>query len=125
MGSLQPNHAPNLNSMKFTILFTGFIILFFSVSCDNPLPGEQADFEDPSTFKSLTIPDSSIEIAIIDGCEYVLYKEKETSNLGYGYMAHKGNCQNQVHKDRMILGKLDSLDAVDDKLLTNAKSPLP
>lgn len=37
------------------------------------------------------------EIIEIDGCEYVIYKSAPASNIGFGFMAHKGNCKNPMH----------------------------
>lgn len=33
----------------------------------------------------------------IDKCEYIFYKKSPTTNSGYGFMAHKGNCKNAIH----------------------------
>ncbi|MBL4862887.1 MAG: hypothetical protein JKY09_07725 [Crocinitomicaceae bacterium] len=37
------------------------------------------------------------ETPVIDDCQYILYKEETGINLGYGYMSHKGNCNNPTH----------------------------
>ena len=116
---------PKLNQMKFTITFTGILTLIAAVSCDGPLPGEQVDFEDQAATKSTTIPPSSIEIIIFDECEYIMYKEKEGTNLAYGYMAHKGNCQNPEHRSSIVVEQLDSLDTTGNELTTTTKTPVP
>ena len=37
------------------------------------------------------------EVLVIERCQYILYQEREGTNRGYGYMAHKGNCNNPKH----------------------------
>lgn len=43
------------------------------------------------------IPIDKLEIVEVDGCEYIILKDKGTANQGFGYMAHKGNCKNPIH----------------------------
>ena len=38
-----------------------------------------------------------LEILEIDNCEYIFYKKSPSTNKGYGFMAHKGNCKNTIH----------------------------
>lgn len=38
-----------------------------------------------------------LEIIEIDGCEYIFYKKSPNINMGFGFMAHKGNCENPIH----------------------------
>jgi len=40
------------------------------------------------------------EVLVIERCQYILYQEREGVNLGYGYMAHKGNCNNSTHSSK-------------------------
>ncbi|MDA3924492.1 MAG: hypothetical protein PF904_07330, partial [Kiritimatiellae bacterium] len=49
-----------------------------------------------------------VEVVVIDGCEYIIYKETNGNNQGYGYMAHKGSCKNPIHK-------YNKADSVNDK----------
>ena len=37
------------------------------------------------------------EVVVIDGCQYIMLKGEDGANRGYGYMAHKGNCNNPTH----------------------------
>ena len=39
----------------------------------------------------------NLEILEIDKCEYIFYKKSPSTNKGYGFMAHKGNCKNPIH----------------------------
>ena len=38
-----------------------------------------------------------LEVIEIDNCEYIFYKKSPSTNKGYGFMAHKGNCKNPIH----------------------------
>lgn len=44
-----------------------------------------------------------IRVVVIDGCEYIIYQEKGKQNDGYGFMAHKGNCKNPIHRNRQLV----------------------
>ena len=44
------------------------------------------------------VQQGDVSIVVIDGCEYIIYKETNGNNQGYGYMAHKGNCKNPIHR---------------------------
>ncbi len=37
------------------------------------------------------------KVLVIDGCEYLIY-DYNRGYGGYGYMTHKGNCNNPIHK---------------------------
>lgn len=41
--------------------------------------------------------ENDFEVILLDSCQYVLLKKQQGSNRGYGYMAHKGNCDNPIH----------------------------
>lgn len=55
-----------------------------------------------------SLDEGSMETVIIDGCQYLIYKEAMGSNLGHGYMAHKGNCNNPIHIYNSPETKVDS-----------------
>ncbi len=40
---------------------------------------------------------NELEILEIDNCEYIFYKKSPNRNMGFGFMAHKGNCKNPIH----------------------------
>ncbi len=40
---------------------------------------------------------SELGILVIDDCEYIFYKKSPNRNMGFGFMAHKGNCKNPIH----------------------------
>lgn len=48
--------------------------------------------------KASHIQTDTFETIIYDGCEYLIYKEQPDNNKAYGFMAHKGNCMNPIHK---------------------------
>ena len=45
---------------------------------------------------------NNYQVVVIDGCEYIIYYQIKTGTgvgyKGFGYMAHKGNCNNPIHK---------------------------
>ena len=66
--------------MKKVILFFALVAL---TSCNNQhTPSGKGDFE--------TI--------VIEDCEYLI-RDTYFGNAGYGFMAHKGNCKNPIHKN--------------------------
>ena len=36
--------------------------------------------------------ENNYKVKVIDSCEYIIYS-RYSSNIGYGFMAHKGNCK--------------------------------
>lgn len=46
---------------------------------------------------TLKIEYNKFKIITIEGCEYLIYKEKPSNNKTMGFMAHKGNCINPIH----------------------------
>ncbi|MBL4585861.1 MAG: hypothetical protein JKX84_02200 [Flavobacteriales bacterium] len=67
------------------------------VSCDMP-PNQSVIISEE---KGEMLPSDTVrqefELIVIDSCQYVLLKEQQGTNRGYGYMAHKGNCNNPIH----------------------------
>ncbi len=53
------------------------------------------------------------EIFVVDGCEYIIIKEKKGSIREYGYMAHKGNCNNPIHCYQTPVAVSDTSEAED------------
>ncbi|HNT80836.1 MAG TPA: hypothetical protein PKH65_09165 [Bacteroidia bacterium] len=74
------------------------ILILSLLSCEEPVkPDEDTPLEHKTEQAIHAIPHGDVEIINIDGCQYIVYKETEGANLGYGYMAHKGNCKNPIH----------------------------
>lgn len=85
--------------MKTIIILTLLIILSTLTSCDKSLPWKEDGIKEDSNYleKATIISDGRYEILIIDDCEYILFNNKAGINLAYGYMSHKGNCNNPIH----------------------------
>jgi len=83
----------------FKISFV-IILFFLNISCiEKPIPDEDCHIEQhgESIIKNLEIGD--LEILVIDSCEYLVIAEDfKKSPKGFGFMAHKGNCKNPIHK---------------------------
>ena len=58
---------------------------------------EDTPLEHAAEEKISKLHEGDVEIITIDGCEYIIYEYPARSNLGFGFMAHKGNCKNPIH----------------------------
>lgn len=77
---------------KLKLLFSVVLILLISVSCD-----KYEGVLSSTNNTSLDGLKSKHKVVVIEDCEYIVY----TVHKGYsgvGYMAHKGNCSNSIHK---------------------------
>jgi len=83
--------------MKTTIISTILAISLTLTGCEQPSPKEDTPSEFQTKEKIHSIVQSDVEIVLIDDCQYIIYNENEGTNRGYGYMSHKGNCNNPVH----------------------------
>jgi hypothetical protein len=44
------------------------------------------------------VKQGDFEIIVIQNCEYLIYSEDfGSTQQGFGFMAHKGNCNNPIH----------------------------
>jgi len=78
-----------------------FVILFTSAGCEQvKQPDEDTELEHIAEKIIHDVHESDFEVIIIDDCEYLIYKEAMGSNQGYGFMSHKGNCKNPIHKQQ-------------------------
>ena len=85
--------------MKKRLFMCAVIALGLLTGCEEKAPKEvdtKVEREAEMGIKQVAIED--VEVVVIDGCEYIIYKETSGSNQGYGFMAHKGNCKNPIHK---------------------------
>lgn len=82
-----------------TILFISFfVILAIFIGCEQQTtPDEDTQLEHTAEGLINIVSRGDVEVIIIDGCEYLIYKEEHGSNQGYGFMSHKGNCKNPIH----------------------------
>lgn len=87
-----------LNAMKLNlILLASLCILMFS-SCEQSVQKEEDTTLESETEQMLhSIKEDDVEILSIDGCQYIVYKETIGANHSFGYLAHKGNCNNPIH----------------------------
>ena len=93
----------NLNIIsKYLVLFT----ILFSFSCKDKFHEqvlkEQKKLQDntnptPEVITS-KIKNNKFKVNLYDGCEYLIYKNQPPGNRAIGFMAHKGNCKNEIHK---------------------------
>jgi len=73
-------------------------IFFIIISCEQvPKKDEDSKLEHDTEISIHNIKKDDVEILLIDGCEYIVYKESDGANRAYGYMSHKGNCKNPIH----------------------------
>ena len=74
-------------------------ILLFLISACQPITQEKdvSEKEIPTEQQINEIDIHDLEILIIDNCEYIFYKKSPSTNRGFGFMSHKGNCKNPIH----------------------------
>ena len=97
------------------ILIISFVATFFILTgCEETV---QKDEDTPLEHKAEEIIHSilkgDVEVLVIDGCQYIVYKEVEGTNLAYGFMAHKGNCNNPIHCYNIPVIEADTLKTTD------------
>ena len=85
--------------MEKTRIIMSILFVSLLISCKDVA----TDFEsDNKTKEERIIHKKDPLILIVDDCEYILYKEKEGTNWEHGYMAHKGNCNNPIHRYNIL-----------------------
>lgn len=94
---------------KCNFIFSLFLLVFLSCDQQTETSTNQPSQSAPQTGEKVKpIRFTNIEVFEYEGCEYITLKNKEGSNLGYGFMAHKGNCKNPIH----CYMKSDSLETI-------------
>ncbi len=74
------------------------VVLLTSMGCEqSPKKDEDTPLEHQTEISIHDVKKDDVEILLIDGCEYIVYKEADGANRAYGYMSHKGNCNNPIH----------------------------
>lgn len=78
------------------------IISFLFTSCDLQYGNKEEQLPEKVTIeeKINEIPVNKVEVIVYDGCEYIVFEKDNDSNSSYGFMAHKGNCSNPIHKHK-------------------------
>ncbi len=72
--------------MKKLLVLLVVGLLFTSCGEDNKK--ERDSYHEPTHFKTI----------VIDDCQYIVSTVNPNGYRGFGFMAHKGNCNNPIHK---------------------------
>jgi len=84
--------------MKAIIILTILVTSFIFSGCQEAERRNEEDKLNLKTEKRIhNIKKGDYEVLLIDRCQYILYQESEGVNLAYGFMSHKGNCNNPIH----------------------------
>ena len=84
--------------MKIKLIYSTFICALLVFGCEQQKQKKEDSSLESKTEKILhSIKEDDLEILTIDGCQYIVYKETIGANHSFGYMAHKGNCNNPIH----------------------------
>ena len=73
------------------------IVAVFLFSCTDHENGKHDGFFRGTQQVSGAAIESGYQTVVIEGCEYIYYSEYQGYS-GYGFMAHKGNCKNPIHR---------------------------
>jgi hypothetical protein len=91
------------STLKKSLSLAIFGILLITIGCDRKKDQEEDSVIEQMTETALhNAQNKDAEVIVIDGCEYIIYSIKKDYNDGYGFMAHKGNCNNPIHIYRKI-----------------------
>ena len=82
------------NSVKLMIII--FLLANYSCSLKNKQENKSS-LENTAEELIHKIPAGELKVLEIEGCEYIVYQDARHSNLGFGYMTHKGNCKSNIH----------------------------
>lgn len=103
--------------MKSIFVLIGAFLLLILISCEERHQKEDSPLERQTEELIHKIKDGDLEILEIDGCEYLVYKEHISSNQGFGYLAHKGNCKNLIHCYNQIIESDSSAMDLSNKVM--------
>ena len=85
-------------------------LLFLFSSCEQQTKMEKENKTDKKTKDLIeNIKVGDFKILEIDNCEYIIYKKSPNRNIGFGFLAHKGNCKNPVHYHNNIPLSIDTI----------------
>ena len=86
------------NKMKLKLIFLSAIITMLTYGCSNQKEKDEDSKLEHETEKTIhSILEGDMEVLVIDECQYLVYKETIGANHSFGYLAHKGNCNNPIH----------------------------
>lgn len=78
-------------------ILSAFLIFLFC-ACETQTKEQEISVKEISTEQLINEIDfHDLKILEIDKCEYIFYKKSPSTNRGFGFMAHKGNCKNPIH----------------------------
>jgi hypothetical protein len=99
--------------MKINPYNTAILLILLSISCKQEVKVEE-DNNTEHTAEILieNVKNDDVEIIEIDDCEYIVLKSTPSDNarIGYGFMAHKGNCKNPIHYHNRKISTLDTIE---------------
>lgn len=103
----------NKNIMKTKAFYTTILLILLSISCKEVVEIEEDNAAEHSAELLIeSIKPDDVEILEIDECEYIILKStpRDNARIGYGFMAHKGNCKNPVHYHNRKISVVDSIE---------------
>ena len=87
-----------MKNKQINIILLTIIVLLILTSCETQTLKKVEDkIEALPAHLISRIDVNELEILKIDSCEYIFYKKSPNRNMGFGFMAHKGNCKNPIH----------------------------
>lgn len=103
----------NKNSMKTKAYYTSILLILLAISCKEVVEIEEDNTtEHTAELLIENIKTDDVEILVIDECEYIVLKSTPNDNarIGYGFMAHKGNCKNPIHYHNRKISAVDTIE---------------
>lgn len=76
--------------------FSLLLIVSISFSCSVKDIDGEGGLPEVKTKAEFNI--ENVEVVTIDSCEYIIIREDKDQNSSYGFMSHKGNCSNPIHR---------------------------
>lgn len=99
--------------MKTKAYITTILLVLLSISCKEVVEVDEDNVtEHTAELLIEKIKNDDLEILVIDDCEYIVLKStpKDNARIGYGFMAHKGNCKNPIHYHNRKISAADSIE---------------
>lgn len=89
-----------------------FLFLFSSCEQQTKMKKEsKTEIKTEDLIENIKVGD--FDILEIDNCEYIIYKKSPNRNIGFGFLAHKGNCKNPIHYHNNISLPIDTIQQND------------
>ena len=98
-------------AMEYNLKYLPTILAILTLAgCDQPTPDEDTQFESQTSEGIDSFRQNDYEIVLIEGCQYIIYIAKKSTTQEYGYMSHKGNCNNPMHYYKTSDTSYDTLE---------------